>query len=92
MENYKSGTVNSETHPIMHTPPMAEKFDVNCHVEVTKIASVAQMYQCLANACGGDETGKGCRFIPNLLLHSKFGINLHPLPVSVLAIVTINSK
>jgi hypothetical protein len=80
VENYKVGRVNCETHPVMRTPLMAEKCDDNRYMEVAKIASVAQIHQCWANACGGDERGKGC----------KFDYPMRTMKQSVVAIMNIN--
>ena len=61
-ENYKKGTINLLTHPIMR------RFDDSrCHSnifhEMAHITSVSCLHQCIRESCGGDPlSGDGCRF------------------------------
>jgi hypothetical protein len=82
VKNYKAGNINCETHPVMRTPLMQGKCDGNIYVEIAKIAAISQIHQCLANACGGDEKGKGCRFDYPKQNRKK----------SVIAMIKINSE
>ena len=61
-QNYKEGTINLLTHPIMR------RFDdPECHEnifhEMAHIASVSCLHQCIRECCCGDPlSGDGCRF------------------------------
>jgi len=60
--NYKSGNINLNTHPIMRRYDDPE-CDPNLQHEMARIASVSCLHQCIRGSCGGNPiTGDGCRF------------------------------
>lgn len=61
VDNYMKGNINLKTHPIMRQY-FDPECDSNLNIELAKVAAVSCIHQCMPNSCGGDESGKGCRF------------------------------
>ncbi len=59
--NYIKGDINLHTHAIMRRFDDPE-CDSNPNIELAKVAAISCIHSCIAETCGGDESGKGCRF------------------------------